>query len=131
MTGGCLPLREGGTRLNVKTWDACRRDLKRKWNLALCNGDSLVRVAGWLDDSKTIDVHMQPTSRGREMAGRRGSLVAGRAAAASWTCKFKSHNRDRVDHLAVLSPTCLHAIVAIYQHVATMSICTILSVHVG
>jgi hypothetical protein len=54
----------------MQTWYACRRDKKRKWNLALCNGDGVVRVAGWLDDSKTIVVRMQLTSREREMAGR-------------------------------------------------------------
>jgi hypothetical protein len=87
MMGGCLPLREGGTRLEVvKTWYACRRDKKRKWNLALCNGDSLVRVAGWLDDSKTIVVLMQLTSRGIENGWQASLVVAGRAAAAIWTC---------------------------------------------
>jgi hypothetical protein len=50
-------------KMKVKTWDACRRDKKRKWNLALCNGDGVVRVAGWLDNSKTIVVLMQLTSR--------------------------------------------------------------------
>jgi len=46
--------------------DQARQEEER--NLALCNGDDVVRVAGWLDDSETIVVLMQLTSREREMA---------------------------------------------------------------
>jgi hypothetical protein len=46
-----------------------------------------VRVAGWLDDSKTIVVLMQLTSRGIENGWQASLVVAGRAAAAAiWTC---------------------------------------------
>jgi hypothetical protein len=48
MAGGCLPLQEGGTRRSWKVIEdlVCVQARLEEMEPSLCNGDSLVRVAG-------------------------------------------------------------------------------------